>query len=152
MGGIDVDLYARTTVDRLYAAGECSHTGVHGANRLASNSLLEALVFSRRAANDITKRLATENNASFGEFPESENLNGKELPHGFRTEIRKIMQDCHFVIPKPEAVPDGLKRSKEILDNINNGGYTINHDFVEARSLATVACIVLQEALENDTK
>ena len=62
------------------------------------------------------------------------------------------MQDCHFVIPKPEAVPDGLKRSKEILDTINNGGYTINQDFVEARSLATVACIVLQEALENDSK
>ena len=152
MGGIDVDLYARTTVDRLYAAGECSHTGVHGANRLASNSLLEALVFSRRAANDITKRLVNENNAPFGEFPESENLAGKEMPHGFRTEIRKIMQDCHFVIPKPENVPDGLKRSKEILDNINNGGYTVNPDFVEARSLATVACIVLQEDLDNDTK
>ena len=152
MGGIDVDLYARTTVDRLYAAGECSHTGVHGANRLASNSLLEALVFSRRAANDITRRLNENKDEPFGEFPESENLAGKEMPHGFRTEIRKIMQDCHFVIPKPEAVPDGLKRSKEILDNINNGGYTINQDFVEARSLATVACIVLQEALENDSK
>ncbi len=152
MGGIDVDLYARTTVDRLYAAGECSHTGVHGANRLASNSLLEALVFSRRAANDITKRLNENKDKPFGEFPESENLAGKEMPHGFRTEIRKIMQDCHFVIPKPEAVPDGLKRSKEILDTINNGGYTINQDFVEARSLATVACIVLQEALENDSK
>ena len=152
MGGIDVDLYARTTVDRLYAAGECSHTGVHGANRLASNSLLEALVFSRRAANDITRRLNENKDEPFGEFPESENLAGKEMPHGFRTEIRKIMQDCHFVIPKPENVPNGLKRSKEILDNINNGGYTINQDFVEARSLATVACIVLQEALENDSK
>ena len=152
MGGIDVDLYARTTVDRLYAAGECSHTGVHGANRLASNSLLEALVFSRRAANDITRRLNENKDEPFGEFPESENLAGKEMPHGFRTEIRKIMQDCHFVIPKPENVPNGLKRSKEILDTINNGGYTINQDFVEARSLATVACIVLQEALENDSK
>jgi len=152
MGGIDVDLYARTTVDRLYAAGECSHTGVHGANRLASNSLLEALVFSRRAANDITRRLNENKDEPFGEFPESENLAGKDMPHGFRTEIRKIMQDCHFVIPKPENVPNGLKRSKEILDTINNGGYTINQDFVEARSLATVACIVLQEALENDSK
>ena len=45
MGGIDVNVYGDTTVDRLYAAGECSHTGVHGLNRLASNSLLEALVF-----------------------------------------------------------------------------------------------------------
>ncbi|MBQ1815016.1 MAG: FAD-binding protein, partial [Ruminococcus sp.] len=50
MGGIDVNLFAETSVEGLYAAGECSHTGVHGANRLASNSLLEALVFSRAAA------------------------------------------------------------------------------------------------------
>ena len=55
MGGIDVDLYARTSVDGLYAAGECSHTGVHGANRLASNSLLESLVFARRAADKICR-------------------------------------------------------------------------------------------------
>ncbi len=50
MGGIVTDLDGRTTVPRLYAAGECACTGVHGANRLASNSLLECLVFGRRAA------------------------------------------------------------------------------------------------------
>ncbi len=145
MGGIDVDLFARTNVDRLYAAGECSHTGVHGANRLASNSLLEALVFSRRAADDITKKLAAEDNSPFADFAEQDDLSGNTLPHGFRTEIRKIIQDCYFVIPKPEAVGDGLRRVKEILDDLLNGGYEINHDYVEARSLATVACIVLEE-------
>lgn len=153
MGGIDVDLYARTSVDRLYAAGECSHTGVHGANRLASNSLLEALVFSRRAANDITQRLSEENNTPFEDFKEFDDLSGQPLPHGFRTEIRKIVQDCHFVIPKPEAVPDGLKRLNEILDTLLNGNYQINQDFVEARSLATVACIILQEVInKNDSE
>ena len=55
MGGIAVDLTGRTAVPRLYAAGECSNTGVHGANRLASNSLLEALVFGRHAAEDILR-------------------------------------------------------------------------------------------------
>lgn len=53
MGGIGVDLYSRTSIDSLYAVGECSCTGVHGGNRLASNSLLEGLVFSKRAAQDI---------------------------------------------------------------------------------------------------
>ncbi len=50
MGGIVADLDGRTELPRLYAAGECACTGVHGANRLASNSLLECLVFGRRAA------------------------------------------------------------------------------------------------------
>lgn len=53
MGGIDVDLNSKTSMENLYAVGEASCTGVHGANRLASNSLLEGLVFSRRAANYI---------------------------------------------------------------------------------------------------
>lgn len=145
MGGIDVDLYARTTVDRLYAAGECSHTGVHGANRLASNSLLEALVFSRRAANDITQKLNAEPRVPFGDFEQHEDLGGNTLPHGYRTEIRRLMQDCYFVIPKPELIPESIRRAKEILTDLTGGEYAIDPNFVEARSLATVACIVLEE-------
>ena len=151
MGGIDVDLNARTTVDRLYAAGECSHTGVHGANRLASNSLLEALVFSRRAAQDITEKLKNDKGVSVWELPPKESLEGNELPHGLRTEIRKIMQTAHFVIPDPSAVPAGLKRAKEIRDLLLNGHYKIDHNFVEARSLASVACIILEE-VSNDSE
>lgn len=151
MGGIDVDLNARTAVDRLYAAGECSHTGVHGANRLASNSLLEALVFSRRAAQDITEKLKDDVGISVGELPAPESLDGDELPQGLRTEIRKIMQTAHFVIPDRSAVPDGLKRAREIRDLLLNGHYKIDHNFVEARSLACVACIILEE-VSNDSE
>lgn len=57
-GGIETDLHGRTSIKGLYACGECAHSGVHGANRLASNSLLEAVVFSRRAA-DHSSRLKT---------------------------------------------------------------------------------------------
>lgn len=54
MGGIDVDLHSKTSMEHLYAVGETSCNGVHGANRLASNSLLESLVFAKEAAQDIT--------------------------------------------------------------------------------------------------
>jgi L-aspartate oxidase len=56
MGGIHTDLEGRTSMPRLYAVGETAHTGVHGANRLASNSLLESLVFAKEAALSIEKR------------------------------------------------------------------------------------------------
>lgn len=58
MGGIDVDRYSKTSMDRLYAVGETACNGVHGRNRLASNSLLESLVFAKRAAKHITANFA----------------------------------------------------------------------------------------------
>ena len=58
MGGVDVDLEGRTSVAGLWAAGEVACTGVHGANRLASNSLLEALVFGARVARSVGEALA----------------------------------------------------------------------------------------------
>ena len=58
MGGIHVDSQSRTTLPHLYAAGETSCNGVHGKNRLASNSLLESMVFARRAALDIARDVA----------------------------------------------------------------------------------------------
>lgn len=149
MGGIDVDLFARTSIDRLYAAGECSHTGVHGANRLASNSLLEALVFSRRAACDIMKKLKAGQGAPLGDAPLAPSTEGKPLPHGLRTEIRRIMQHTHFVLPSPESVPEGLRRTREILEQVKTGGYALNPDFVEAKSLATVACLILEDVLQK---
>ena len=58
-GGIKVDEFARSSIKHLYASGECSSTGLHGANRLASNSLLESLVFSHRAATDAISIVST---------------------------------------------------------------------------------------------
>lgn len=62
MGGIDVDHFSKTSMERLYAVGETACNGVHGKNRLASNSLLESLVFSKRAAGHIVKNYLTSEN------------------------------------------------------------------------------------------
>lgn len=145
MGGINVNTLAQTNIDGLYACGECSHTGVHGNNRLASNSLLEALVFSRRAATDISNK-AKNNNKNFEPYDFNVDINAPHIPSGLRTEIRKIMQSSYFVIPDVSKLKDGLGRIKEIKAILDNGNYMIDKDYVEAKSLATVAFIVLTEA------
>lgn len=145
MGGIETDLNARTTLPRLYAAGECACTGVHGKNRLASNSLLEALVFGRKAAEDITRCI----NAGFFKLtiPEEKepDRSGAPLPKGTRTEIREIMQRAYFVISDEGAIHEGKKRIENILNRLKNGKFAITADYCEALSLATVAYIILKE-------
>ncbi len=146
MGGIEVDLNARTTLPRLYAAGECACSGVHGKNRLASNSLLEALVYGRRAAEDITKCIR----AGFFSVtpPETEQnmaIEGAPLPKGTRTEIRDILQRAYFVIPDEGAIHQSKRRTENILNRLKAGKFAITPDYCEAVSLATIAYIILKE-------
>jgi L-aspartate oxidase len=88
-GGVETDLSGRTTLEGLYACGECSCTGVHGANRLASNSLLEGLVFAARIADDISSRLAA------GELPRRQAVPprapGALLAASRRLEVQRAM-------------------------------------------------------------
>ena len=147
MGGIDVDNNSETSLHNLFACGECSHTGVHGSNRLASNSLLEALVFSRHAANTIASRMADVPS----EFEEAEfdaHLNGETIPKGFRTETRRIMQKSHFVIPDRKEASEGLKRIEQMRGQLLNGGYLVDTDYVLAKSIVTVAYIILKEVTQ----
>lgn len=91
MGGIEVDLKSSTSMKNLYAVGETSCNGVHGANRLASNSLLESLVFSERAALDINERLLKEEfyQHSIDEKVESRELSFEELKEELFIAIEK---------------------------------------------------------------
>ena len=147
MGGIDVDSNSETTLPNLYACGECSHTGVHGSNRLASNSLLEALVFSRKAAENITSKLDTVSD-SFEEVQFNAHLGNDHIPAGIRTETRKIMQNSYFVIPDKEAAAEGLKRVTEIRNDLLSGKYVVDADYVLAKSIVTVAYIILNEVIQ----
>ncbi|MEE0060914.1 MAG: FAD-binding protein [Acutalibacteraceae bacterium] len=149
MGGIDVDLNGKTSIDRLYAAGECSHTGVHGANRLASNSLLEALVFSRRAALDIMQDIKAGNKKAVSGDKPSYNMGTLPLPKGIRTEIRSTLQDAYFVLKKPEKFEASFKRFNEILTDLETNDYKLTSDYIEAKSLATVAQEIMLEVTEK---
>jgi L-aspartate oxidase len=87
MGGIDVDGFSKTSMDRLYAVGETACNGVHGKNRLASNSLLESLVFAKRAASDINL-----NHHSITENPIPDIALGKY--ENYQEEYRKLILDA----------------------------------------------------------
>ncbi|MBO5344236.1 MAG: FAD-binding protein [Ruminococcus sp.] len=147
MGGIDVDSNSETTLPNLYACGECSHTGVHGSNRLASNSLLEALVFSRRAAESIVSKLDSVSE-SFEDVEFDAHIGSPRIPSGIRTETRKIMQNSYFVIPDKEAAAEGLKRVTEIRNDLLSGRYVVDADYVLAKSIVTVAYIILNEVIQ----
>ncbi len=143
MGGISVNGNGATTVKGLYAAGECAHTGVHGLNRLASNSLLEALVFSRLIAEKINETTApSESGTTEYDF---RNPEGKELPKGLRTEIRHIMQKAYFVVPNVEEAKKSIDRVREIKEQLETGGYELTPEYIEALSIATCAYIILSE-------
>lgn len=146
MGGISVDSLAKTDISNLYAVGECSNTGVHGNNRLASNSLLEALVFSRRGANDINSK-AFNLNHTFEEYTFSQPEQAKPIPKGIRTEVRHIMQQSYFVIPNKKSAVEGFERIKELKKLLFEGNYIINSDYIEAKSLVTVAYLILKEVI-----
>ncbi|MBQ5319630.1 MAG: L-aspartate oxidase [Oscillospiraceae bacterium] len=148
MGGINVNTKGMTSVEGLYAVGECSHTGVHGNNRLASNSLLEALVFGRQAAEDIASKIDTSlplEQLEEYEFETSENA--VPIPQGIRTEIRHIMQKSYFVIPNMQGAVAGFERISEIKRMLDENDYIVDHNYVEAKSLATVAYLILKEVI-----
>ena len=147
MGGIDVDGNSETTLKNLFACGECSHTGVHGGNRLASNSLLEALVFSRHAANCIASRLA-DPPKELEEAQFDARIGSGSIPKGIRTETRKILQQSHFVIPDKQKAAEGYKRVGEILDDLRKGSYEVDPDYVLAKSIVTCAYIILGEVMQ----
>lgn len=147
MGGIDVGTNARTTIPGLYAVGECSHTGVHGNNRLASNSLLEALVFGHRAADDISDSMTEAIETEVGEYAFIQPENPVHIPAGLRTEIRHIMQHSYFVIPDKQAAVGGFEQVCRIRKLLENEDYLIDRDYVEAKSLATAAYLILKEVI-----
>jgi L-aspartate oxidase len=150
MGGIAVDKNSMSTIENLYACGECSCTGVHGGNRLASNSLLEALVFSKQAALDIAKK----RDSVPKDFEKAEfeiKSDAKHTPKGIKTSVRSILQKSYFVTTDLKQAEIGYKQI-ELLDKmLSEGEYLPIGDYVESASAVTCAKIILSEVLNGQT-
>jgi L-aspartate oxidase len=115
MGGIETDLCARTNVKNLFACGESACTGVHGANRLASNSLLECLVFGKRCADAINNADVPPIRAGAYEQPKQSKSAEEYDLESFCTEIRELMTRKCSIIRNEEELLQAQTRVREVL-------------------------------------
>lgn len=157
-GGVLTDLAGGTSIQNLYACGEVTCTGVHGANRLASNSLLEAVVFARRAFAQIEPGFKnTFKSESFKNIPkkiapwdESGTKNPDEwilLQHD-KKEIQQLMWDYVGIVRSELRLKRALKRIELIRDEIEEfyKRTTVSEDLLELRNMATVAWLIIISA------
>jgi L-aspartate oxidase len=151
-GGIDVDKRGRTSIKRLYACGEVSKTGLHGANRLASNSLLEAVVYAHRIANDIA---AEESKVGFEDNVPDWNAMGTTDPKELvlinhtRSEVQQAMSKFVGIVRSDIRLDRASRRHQlwysETEDLYENT--TISVPLCELRNIISVAYLITQQSI-----
>ena len=149
-GGVVTDLHGRTSIQNLYGCGEVAMTGVHGANRLASNSLLEAIVFSHRAFEDVKSSKATQV-ATIPDIPpwdESGTFDAEEwvLVEHDRKEIQQVMWDYVGIVRSDSRLERAQRRLRLIQDEIETfyKKTKVVEPLIELRNLATVADLIVR--------
>jgi len=150
-GGVVTDHRARTDLAGLYAVGEAAYTGLHGANRMASNSLLECLVFSRQAADDIHRELTqTPEPPALPAWDESRVTDSDEevvVSHNW-DELRRFMWDYVGIVRSNKRLQRAKRRvdllRQEILEYYSN--FRVSNDLLELRNLVDVADLIIRSA------
>ena len=153
-GGVMVDKQGKTDVNQLYAIGEMSYTGLHGANRLASNSLLECLVFARAAAMEISETLVQDNrNLTLPHWDESRVTDSDEevvIQHNWH-ELRLFMWDYVGIVRTTKRLERALHRvellQQEMEDYYQN--FKVSNNLLELRNLVQVAELIIKCAMER---
>jgi L-aspartate oxidase len=153
-GGIVTDRSGRTDLDGLYAVGETAHTGLHGANRLASNSILECLTFAASASEHIAEQLPlTEAPPRVPEWDESRVTDSDEevlVAHNW-DELRRAMWDYVGIVRTDKR----LERAKHRVDNLRReifdyySLFRLTNNLIELRNLALVASLIIQSAMKR---
>ncbi len=151
-GGVGTDDYGRTSIKRLYAIGETACTGLHGANRLASNSLLESLVFADRAS--ANAREVVKDRVEIPPIPLWETrgaVRSDEAVVISQTwdEIRRFMWNYVGIVRSDKRLERAKRRINIVKDEINEyyWDFTITSDLVELRNIATVADLIIRSAI-----
>ncbi|MEJ2345286.1 MAG: L-aspartate oxidase [Gammaproteobacteria bacterium] len=150
-GGVMSDHRGRTDLDGLYAIGEVSFTGLHGANRMASNSLLECLVFAASASEDIVRQLdRTPHPPPLPPWDESRVTDSDEevvVSHNW-DELRRFMWDYVGIVRTNKRLQRAKRRADLLQHEIDEyyGNFRITNDLIELRNLATVADLIIRSA------
>jgi len=153
-GGVMINKQSRTDIDSLYAIGEVAYTGLHGANRMASNSLLECLVFARAAALDIEQNIVQDQVVkSLPAWDESRVINSDEevvIQHNWH-ELRLFMWDYVGIVRTTKRLERALHRvellQKEMDDYYQN--FRVSNNLLELRNLVQVAELIIRCAMER---
>lgn len=151
-GGVDVDAYGRTSLEHLFAVGEVSHTGLHGANRLASNSLLEAVVYAERTASFLAadKHLRAEPATAVKAWDEEhteELLDSVIVDHDW-DEARRVMWDYVGIVRNDQRLGIGLQRMLQLRETVESlyWKYHLDQDLLELRNVILVGELVIRSA------
>lgn len=154
-GGVMTDLDGSTSMKNLYASGETAHTGVHGANRLASNSLLEAVVFSHRAAKKIL-HLPRKNysHIMIPEWDDSGTYNEEEwllIKHN-QAEIKKVMWDYVGIVRSQKHLLRAMARLNVIYEELEDyyRRTRVTHRLISLRNLSAIAHLIIRSALRRN--
>lgn len=153
-GGVLTDSYARTDIKNLYAVGEVACTGLHGANRMASNSLLECLVFADRASEDILLKLPnippTPKIPDWDESKVSDSDEEVVVSHNW-DELRHFMWDYVGIVRTDKRLSRAMNRvellKKEIAEYYGN--FRVTSDLLELRNLVIVAELIIRCAQQR---
>ena len=151
-GGVMVDDHGRTDVEGLYAIGEVSYTGLHGANRMASNSLLECLVYGWSAAEDITRRMPYAHDIStLPPWDESRVENPDErvvIQHNWH-ELRLVMWDYVGIVRTTKRLERALRRITMLQQEIDEyyAHFRVSNNLLELRNLVQVAELIVRCAM-----
>lgn len=151
-GGVMTDLMGRTDISRLYATGEVAFTGVHGANRLASNSLLEALVFSHRAAEDAISAIQTlELPGEPVDFPAEQHIEPVpiELVKELTLRVRTVLWLYAGIVRSSERLTTALSEIRGIINQTSTlwRDGRLSRELLELRTISKVAELIVRSAL-----
>ncbi len=149
-GGILTDLWARTSIKRLFAAGECACSGVHGANRLASNSLLEGLVFADRAAVKAKDWVGTD--ISFQpNIPELSVISVNDDLSRLRTQLKQLMWNYAAIVRTTSGMVDARQELEKLNQEVSPilPPSTVNSEVKELANMLTISRLIVHCGLER---